>query len=207
VPLVTPSRRVFRAIGDALGILTGDAVTEFDVGPVLPRLDVQPSLEAAVNYSDFVLLRTDIAGGANTTVDVDVHVLTDWTGIRHRNRTLVNIPGSEVPAGHDAWIIRAGVSSTTGLITRCSLFWETATLGAGGGHVPLFYGDARLSNSALVRGPNLDSPLLLPLPWWVPPVAQLTAHLRFELVTTGVISTNLVLGVLSAPPGTFRRLY
>ncbi len=206
------SRPSFRAIADALGLLQSDAATsEYENGPVRPILDVQASIEAGVDYSEFILLRTDPGGGADTTVDVDVHVLADWTEIRNRGVTQVGVAGSEVPAAHDAWIIRAGVMVSSGVnFTSAALFTNTATVGAGTGAIPLWFGDSTVRGGAAIEmivNATLISPFLLPVPWWVPPVNQQLGNLQFRLLTSGVVSTNLILGVLSAPQGTFKRLY
>lgn len=207
--LFKSSRPVFRSVADALGLLEADAATtEYESGPVKPRLDVQASLEAVVNYSEFVLGRTDGAGGTDTTVDVDVHVLGDWDEIRRRNVTFVGVAGTEVPAAHDAWIIRVGVSATVpSNFETATLFTLSPTVVAGDANVPLFHADTVIVGELLARGAALDSPIILPLPWWVPPVNDQLGSLKFRLNTSNAVSTNLVLGVLSAPRGTFRRLY
>lgn len=210
MPIIRPSFRAFRAIGDALGILTAEAVTEFEVGPVRPRLNVQASLEAGVvRYSEFILLRTDV-GAADTTVDVDVHVFDDWTEMRSRGQTFptTGVPGSEVPEDHDAWIIRIGISTTVSAAFLESEVWtETPTLGAGAGFTSMFHADQVTTQGFGARGATLESPIMMPLPWFVPPLSQSLGSLRMRLRTSAITSTNLVLGVLSAPAGVFRRLY
>jgi len=209
VPLFKSSRPVFRAIGDALGLLeSNSATTDYENGPVKPRLDVQASMEARADYREFLLLRTDV-GAANTTVDIDVHVLGDWTEITHNGVVFVAVAGSEIPPLHDAWIISAGVSLTIGAsLDSCEIFSETAATGAGSGRVSRLFGDSTTAQLANVtRSTDLAPAIMTPFPWWIPNVAEQASNLRFNLDTNAAVSTNLVLGVLSAPPGIFKRLY
>lgn len=204
--LFTPARRVFGAVVDALGFTGDGALTKIDLEKAIPTFSTDASVEAAqVRYSEFILLRTDV-GADDTTVDVDVHVLGDWTEIRNRGRTLVGIAGSEVPPEHDAWIIRAGVATTVGAsFTTANIFTDSPTLGAGSGQVPLYFGDViRIGRAGSLLSP---SPYVQPPPWYVPPVAEQAGSVRFNLATTGATSTNLTLAVLSAPPGVLKRLY
>jgi len=202
------TRASFRAIADALGFLEADsATTEYENGPVKPRLNVQASIEAGVNFSSFIFLRTDSAGGADTTVDIDVHVLGDWAEIRNRGVTFVGVAGTEVPPTHDAWIISVGIDLTVGAaIDNAVIFYHASTVGAGSSRIPLYFGDT-VGAIGLLRGSVQASPIVLPLPWPILPVALQTHSLRLKLNTNTVVSTNLTLGVLSAPPGVFRRLY
>jgi len=201
---------VFRAIGDALGFVESDsATTEYENGPVRPRLNVQASIESgAVKINDFILSRTDAGGGANTTVDVNVHDLADWTEIRNRASTFVGVAGSEVPPGHDAWIIRVGVMSTAGaVVSSCEVFTDAPTVVAGFGGVPLYFANTPTASGLMLLTTGLNVPILLPLPWFVPRPLQKIHDFRFRLTTTGVNTTNLTFTVLSAPQGVFRKLY
>jgi len=208
VGLFRSSRPVFRTIGDALGLLEANSATvDYENGPVRPRLDVQASIEAGANLSEFILLRTDV-GAVTDIVDVDVHVLADWTEIRHRNATFVGVAGTEVPPTHDAWILYVGVSTTlASAYTASSIFSTTPTVGAGDGNAIWFFADTVAAGFLATRTARFDPPNLIPLPWYIPPEAERMTKLQFRLVTSAAVSTNLTFGVLSAPAGTFKRLY
>jgi len=205
---ITPANRVFNAVADALGFTDGSAVTKYELGPVRPRQDVQASIESGiVNYSEFILLRTDV-GAVTTTVNINPHTLADWTEIRNRGRTLVGLVGSEVPGDHDAWIISAGVTVTVvGAISNAEIFTETPTLGAGVASATLWFGDVANPRGGVMRAASRETPYTELLPWYMPPNKQQVFNLRFRLQTNAAVSTNLLLGVLSAPQGVFRRLY
>lgn len=210
--LFRSSQRAFRGISDALGLLEADAATtEFENGPVRPRLDVQASLESGVvRYSQFVFGRTDGAGGITSEHGISPHVLGNWSEIANRNKTEVGVAGSEVPPGHDAWIIEVGITNTAPANwTEASIWRQLNTAVAGSGDTILWHGAVSLNQGQVVRNAALDSPILLPLPWWLPPVDQETgsAGMLLRLVTSNAVSTVLTFGVLSAPQGVFRRLY
>ncbi len=207
--LFTPSRRVFAAFRDALQF-SGDGanLTKVELGHAQPIADLQASIEAAqVRYSDFILLRTDAAGGADSTVGIDVHVLADWSEIRNRGRNLAGVAGTEVPEEHDAWIIGAGVDVTVvAAIDEAEIWFRAPTIGLGQSRQMLYVGDFSLTGP-LTRNITNDSPILKPLPWPILPVGKQAHGLEFHLNTNAVVSSNLTLSVLSAPPGVFRRLY
>lgn len=206
--LFRPSIPSFRAIGTALGLLEADAATtQYETGPVRPRMDVQASIEAEVNYSEFVFLRTDV-GAVTSIVDIRPHVLGDWAEIIHRNSNFVGVAGSEVPPTHDAWVIYVGAQvSTLAPFTSGEIFSEASTVGAGASRIEYWFGDDAVANGGVTRGSAHDSPIMIPLPWWVPPTVQQTSTLKWRLVTSAAVSTNLSLGIISAPPGVFKRLY
>lgn len=203
------TRAAFRSIADTLGFLEADAATtEYENGPVRPFLDVQGSIEHQVVFSEFILGRTDVAA-VDTTVDVQVHVLGDWDEIRTGGVTFAGVAGSEVPPSWDAWIIRAGVSVSASAVnfTDADLFTVAPVIGVGSAMVDMWFGDTELPSGNVVRNSTHDSPQIVPYPWWIPPVDQQTNTLRFRLRSSDAVTSNLVLGVLSAPPGTFKRLY
>jgi len=205
VSIIRPSRRVFRAIGNALGILTGEAVTEFEIGPVKPRLDVAPSIEAGAELRTFILQIIDV--GANTTfADLDFFDEGDWSQILLRNRvnTVANL---QVPAGHEGWVIGMGVTQTASALTRAVFFRDQITSLAGAATETLYFGDIPSNGVIVTRGVRDDSAILEPLPWWIPPTELTDQLLRMELVVSGAVTTNIMFRVLSAPVGTFKRLY
>jgi len=209
VDLYTPARKVFAAVVDALGFTGDGALTKIDLSAAIPTFDTQPSVESAqVRYSEFVLLRTD-AGAITSGVDIDPHVLGDWTEILNRGRILIGVGGSAVPDDHDAWVVRAGVMGTVAAsFTDASIFTTAATTGSGSAQMELFFADTSDdANRPVFRAATHESPILIPLPWWVPPVDEQTGSLRFRLVTSAAVSTNLTLGILSAPRGVLRRMY
>jgi len=207
--IITPARRVFAAVVDALGFTGDGALTKIDLNKAIPTYGLGASVEAAqVRYSEFIRLRTN-AGAVNASVDIDPHVLGDWTEIRNRGRTLVAIAGSEVPATHDAWIIHCGQQITVAAALDLShIFREAPTVGIGAARSPLWLGDTATPDELIIlKGATFGDPILSPLPWWIPPVAEQVDTLRWRLDANAAQSTNLVLGILSAPPGVLRRLY
>lgn len=209
--LITAGRAAFRAASDALGFDGPDGVVEFETGPVRPRLDMQAALESGrVRYSQFVFSRTDGGGGSTATQNIRPHVLADWTEIASRQTTFVGVAGTEVPPDHDAWVIEAGIEISSGAnFTDASIWRRLATTPAGNADIILLHGDTRLVTAQMVRNATFDSPILLPLPWWIPPVSEQTGvnTLACSIRTTAAMTTNVCLSVLSAPRGVFRRLY
>jgi len=205
VHLIRPSRRVFRAIGDALGILDGSAITEFEIGPVKPRLDAAPSVEAASRYLQFMVGQVDGAGGATTVADLDPRTTADWTEV------LVNgepEAGAEVGANEDCWVIGCYETNTSNAnFTDTQIFFQLTRAPSLAPVEIVWLGDLSLSSNAVVRGAARDSPILKPLPWFIPPrnVADLT--LSHRTLTTNATTWTIVLEVLAAPRGTFKRLY
>jgi len=208
VALFTPARRVFGAVVDALGLGGGDGVlSKIDLAAAIPTFSTQASVESGqVRHSEFVLLRTDV-GAVVSTVDIMPHVLGDWTEIRNRNRTLVAIVGSAVPPEHDAWITYVGLQVTVdAALDNGSVFRASPTVGAGNADVELWFGDTALAGKVF-RAATHEPSIMVPLPWYIPPVSEQTSTLRFRLDSNAAGSFNLTLGVLSAPRGVLRRLY
>jgi len=211
LPLFRSRSRAFAAIADALGFQESDAATtEYENGPVRPTMDVQASLESSVvRYSQFVFSRTDPGGGVIGTASIRPHVLADWDEIASGNVTRVAVAGSEVPPDHDAWVIEVGLQVTSAAsFVDASIWRQLDTVVAGSGDTVLWFGDATTRHLSITQAAGI-TPIILPLPWWIPPVDSQTGavNLRVEIATGNAITTNVTLGVLSAPRGVLRRLY
>ncbi len=204
--LFRSNRPVFRAIADSIGLLQGDAATsEFENGPVRPRLDVQASIEAACEYRTFVVSQND-AGADTSVLDLDFFDSGDWTEITERNRTF--IVSNPIPPLHEGWVIGMGAMSTvTASLTDIIVWREQPTAVSGIGSELLYKGNTAQSGLVISRGSVGASPILIDLPWWIPNLTVTNALMRTQITTSAATVTNLMFRVLSAPIGTFKRLY
>jgi len=207
VGIFRPSFQVFVGIADALGLLEADsATTQYENGPVKPRLDVALSIQKTAVWREFIFSRTDIAGGATTSVDLDFYDSTggNWDEIFVRNSSAIL---DTIPAGHEAIVVEVGADTTvTAAFTSLQIARRRVTAGVGGAHQTLFFGDTPDSDLTLTRNATHDSPILMPLPWYFPVPAISDQVIRARLVTLNATVTNLMFNVLSAPPGVFSRI-
>ena len=148
-------------------------------------------------------------GAVNTTVDIDVHVLGDWSEIVEKGTTFVAVAGTEVDPLHDAWIVQCGIRLTVAsALNGAEIIQRTEVVGAGFAGISHWFADTPTPQTACgARSATFLSPFNIPVPWRIPNVAEQVGKMRFNLDTNAAVTTNLALGVLSAPPGVFRRLY
>lgn len=215
MPIFKPSFPAFSALQDALGILDSQgATTDYENGPVLPRLNVQAALESGVvRQAAFMKVVVDIAGGDETLFDARPHVLADWDEIAVGGVIFAGVAGTEVPPTHDAWITDIGVEIVTlaANFTSMALAMRQTTVAAGSAFRPIYFGNTTFTidttTLCITRNATFDDPIIGRLPLWVPPPSVSAETIRGRLVTSNALTTTLMFEVLSAPRGVLQRLY
>lgn len=206
--LFLPGNRAFKAVADALNFGGTRAITKIR-DEVVPGYDVQAAVEAGV-AREIVLLKqiADIAGGATTSFKIDPHSFADWDEA-YVNGVLKADIGASIPQPEeDCWILDAGVNITSSANWSFTFFYKRQTsVALATIDTSFFYADVSVSAGGTARGAVNASPILIPLPWWIPPTRVSQNILNAVNVTTNAVDTTVKLTCLAAPPGVFRRLY
>jgi len=201
--LFKPGFPTFSAIADFLGILEADgATTEYENGPVKPRLDVSLAIQKTAVWRTFILIVSNV-GAITSTLELDFRTNDNWDAIRQRNREAFN----PVPLTHEILVVGVGgMVSANGNVTSFSLVRRLVAVVGPVNHT-LFFADAGTDDATMTRGSENGSPVLVPLPWYFPLADLSDQAIRSQFITTGNATLSMSFNVLSAPPGVFSRIW
>lgn len=202
--LFRPSFPVFTAIGEALGLLEADAATtEFEVGPVRPRLDVGIALQKSAVWRTFIFAHTAGAGAETTTTLLDFYTVTNWDAIEVANRDSLAFL---VPPRHECIVIGVGARASSNANIDSVSIQRRRTAVIGLLSQALFWGDESDFTLIMTRGTAHADPVLTPLPWYFPPLGIQDAKLSVTVDSSNAVTVLTTFDVLSAPVGVFPRL-
>jgi len=204
--LIIPGRRIFAAVSSALGLRGSKSLTKVDLEAAIAVFSTQPAVEASSTLRTFIKSKTDIAGGATTEVTHDFRAPNSWDEIYTRRDVGTATEG--VPDDEEIWVIGAGVLATSSAnFTRAMMYLEHPTIVTGDATESLYYADTASTAHVIGQAGALGTPFMTPLPWWLPLPGLSAGVIKSTIVTSGVVTTNILFRVLSAPPGVFKRLY
>jgi len=203
-PLFRPTTKPFSAIADFLGFLeVGAATTEYENGPVKPRLDVGLSIQKSAVWRTFIYSVPHGAGATTASVTNDFFTSTNWDAIEVKNvASVLNV----VPPTHEAIVVGVGGrASVDANLTSISITRRRiATIGEAG--ITLFWGDTGENTNSVSRNSTHDSAILMPLPWYFPPLTLSNEEVIIATAASDTVTLVTVFHVLSAPPGVFTRI-
>lgn len=197
----TVKNRAFSALNEALQLSGNENPSQVDLDPVSLVVDLARMMETGLLTWWDMAVEEVFAGAATQTFDVDPYEPSDWDIIKEWDRASTN----GIPRNEDCFIIRAGISATSGNLTSASIFREftDAALTLAARQLHLLVDGQQADIGINSGGPTVQQPL----PWFVRSLSpdKQSSTFRAKATMSAAGRTSVYFSCLTAPPGILSR--